>query len=233
MIYALLNQNLFNFSTSTVPSPGRFPELWCAFCWQFHHFRNISLPFCWPFNYASVENFMIITYQTFPGRFMTISSHFVHAFKTVSWPSQIFLYHFLATLRQFFTISWPLKTPQGHFLTISNHLLSIFRLFPGGFPTSSQPFLLQAIFVKKTDHITNNSQFVVQFRAISWPSHTISGCFMTISWPFEAVTWSFQAVSWPIHDHSCRFLTISGHFRATSVTFLPFILAIFTQFLTI
>ena len=159
-----------------------------------------SLTFRAPF----VDNFIIS--GTFPGRL--ISSHFVHTFKTVSWPPQIFLYHFLATLRQFFTISWPLKTPQGHFLTISNHLLSIFRLFPGGFPTSSQPFPLQAIFVKKTDHITNNSQFVVQFRAISWPSHTISGCFMTISWPFEAVTWSFQAVSWPIHDHSCRFLTI-------------------------
>ena len=133
MIYALLKQNLFNFSTITVPSPGRFPDIWCAFCWQFHHFRNISLPFCWPFNYASVENFMIITYQTFPGRFMTISSHFVHAFKTVSWPSQIFLYHFLATLRQFFNISWPLKTPQGHFF-------DNLKPFAVNFPTISWRF---------------------------------------------------------------------------------------------
>ena len=212
---------------------------------------DVSLNFGAPF----VDNFIIS--GTFPYHFV---DHLIMLLLKISWSSltkhfldvswqflpilfihlRLFpghlrssLNHFLATLRQFFTISWPLKTPQGHLLTISNHLLSIFRLFPGGFPTSSQPFPLQAIFVKKTDHITNNSQFVVQFRAISWPSHTISGCFMTISWPFEAVTWSFQAVSWPIHDHSCRFLTISEHFRATSVTFLPFILAIFTQFLTI
>ena len=202
-----------------------------------------------------VDNFIIS--GTFPYHFV---GHLIMLLLKISWSSLtkhfldvswqflpilfIHLRLFPGHLRSSYTISWPLydnflpfhdhwRRLKAIFLTISNHLLSIFRLFPGGFPTSSQPFPLQAIFVKKTYHITNNSQFFVQFWAISWPSHTISGCFMTISWPFEAVTWSFQAVSWPIHDHSCRFLTISGHFRATSVTFLPFILTIFTQFLTI
>ena len=208
MIYALLKQNLFNFSIITVPSPGRFPDIWCAFCWQFHHFRNISLPFCWPFNYASVENFMIITYQTFPGRFMTISSHFVHAFKTVSWPSQIFLYHFLATLGQFFTISWPLKTPQGHFLTISNHLLSIFRLFPGGFPTSSQPFPLQAIFVN------------IMFISRTIPNLLSSfGPFPDHLTPFRAVSWPFPDHLRPLHDH---FRLFPDQFTTIHAVSLPF-----------
>ena len=193
MIYALLKQNLFNFSTITVPSPGRFPDIWCAFCWQFHHFRNISLPFCWPFNYASVENFMIITYQTFPGRFMTISSHFVHAFKTVSWPSQIFLYHFLATLRQFFTISWSLKTPQGHFWTISNHLLCQ----PG------KPFFKRKPTISRT--IPNSLSSFGPF-----PDHLT---------PFRAVSWPFPDHLRPLHDH---FRLFPDQFTTIHAVSLPF-----------
>ena len=207
----------------------------------------VSLTFGAPF----VDNFIIS--GTFPYHFV---DHLIMLLLKISWSSLtkhfldvswqflpilfIHLRLFPGHLRSSYTISWPLydnflpfhdhwRRLKAIFLTISNHLLSIFRLFPGGFPTSSQPFPLQAIFVNIMFISRTIPNLLSSFGP--FPDHLTP--FRAVSWPFEAVTWSFQAVSWPIHDHSCRFLTISGHFRATSVTFLPFILAIFTQFLTI
>ena len=209
MIYALLKQNMFNFSTITVPSPGRFPDIWCAFCWQFHHFRNISLPFCWPFNYASVENFIIITYQTFPGRFMTISSHFVHAFKTVSWPSQIFFKpfpgHFTTIFYHFMTIEdasrpffWQFKTICCQF---SDYFLAVSRPRLSHFPC--KPFLLRKPIISQT--IPNSLSSFGPF-----PDHLT---------PFRAVSWPFPDHLRPLHDH---FRLFPDQFTTIHAVSLPF-----------
>ena len=152
---------------------------------------------------------------------MTISSHFVHAFKTVSWPSQIFLYHFLATLRQFLPIS--LRKP-----TISRTIPNSLSSF-GPFPDHLTPF--RAVSWPFPDHLRplhdHFRLFPDQFttiHAVSLPFQNGSGPlkyhFYRLSSPSLHNSWPF---SWPTCDHS---LTISNDFR-------PLFLTISRHFITI